>query len=129
MIELSWYNTLVKPSFTPPAWIFAPAWTIIYIMIFISLILYIFKKTELDKKRGYILFFSQLVLNILWSPVFFGLHNIVVAMVIIVLLDILVLFNIKEFLKVSRASGLLLIPYFLWLIFATYLNGGFCILN
>jgi len=70
MFNSNWYNNLEKPFLAPPDWIFAPMWSILYITILISLILYIFKKEE-NKELGYTYFFIQLFLNILWSPVFF----------------------------------------------------------
>ncbi len=129
MIDLNWYQTLNLPFLTPPAWIFQPAWVILYTLIFISLIIFASKLTEKSKLWGYVLFFAQLVLNFMWTPMFFGLHKILWALVIIILLDILVFYNIREFFIVSKKSAYFLIPYFLWIIFATYLNAGILILN
>ena len=129
MMNYSWYKTLIQPAFAPPAWIFPPAWTILYITIFISLIFYA-KSTKLkDKKWGYFLFVAQMLTNFAWTPIFFGLKNIGLALAIIILLDILVLWNIIVFYKNSKPAGLILIPYFIWIIFATYLNFGFFVLN
>ena len=128
-MNYTWYQTLIQPLLTPPGWIFAPVWTILYLMIFASFILYIRKCTKVNKIWGYILFFTQLLVNFAWSPIFFGMKNISLALVIIVILDIFVLFNIIEFYRVSKIAGKLLIPYFIWIIFATYLNIGLLILN
>ena len=129
MIDLTWYSTLNQPPLTPPSWIFAPAWTALYTMIFISLILFAVKKTGESKTFGYVLFFAQMLLNIVWSPVFFTFHKIGLALTVIILLDILVYFNIREFYNVSKKSAYFLIPYLIWLLFATYLNFGIFILN
>lgn len=128
-IDYSWYSTLIQPPLKPPAWIFAPVWTILYISMGVALFLYARKESAVSKAWGYVLFFTQLLVNLAWSPAFFGLKNIVLALVLIILLDILVLFNIIEFFKVSKSAARCLIPYFIWLIFATYLNIGIVVLN
>ena len=129
MINYSWYKTLVQPPFAPPAWIFSPTWTILYITIFISLIFYAKQYNIRDKKWGYILFIGQMLTNFLWSPIFFGLKNIGLAFSIVVLLDILVIWNIIVFYKNSKIAGIILFPYLLWILFATYLNFGYFVLN
>lgn len=129
MFNLTWYHTLNKPPFTPPAWVFAPAWTFLYITIFLALLVYGIKPYSGSKNWGFTLFFLQLLLNLVWSPVFFGIHNIGMAFAIIVLLDIFVILNAIEFYKVSKTSGNLLLPYFIWLLYATYLNAGYFVLN
>ena len=129
MFDLNWYYNLNHPPLTPPAWIFPPAWTFLYTTIFVSFILFTFKKTSKKKSFGFALFFLQLGLNLCWSPAFFLAHNIGLALVILVLLDILVLWTVTEFYKVSKTSAILFIPYFLWILFATYLNAGIHVLN
>ena len=128
-IDYSWYSTLIQPPLKPPAWLFAPVWTILYISMGVALFIYTRKYTIKSKAWGYVLFFTQLLVNLSWSPAFFGLKNIGLALALVVLLDILVLFNIIEFFKISKSAGRSLIPYFLWLLFATYLNLGIFILN
>ena len=128
MYNSLWYNSLTKPFLSPPNWIFAPVWFILYFTILISLILYIIKPAE-NKGLGYFSFAMQLILNFLWSPVFFAAQNIAFALVIVVLLDIFILLTILKFYSVSRVSGLILIPYFLWSLFATYLNLAYLLLN
>ncbi len=128
-IDYSWYSALIQPPLKPPAWIFAPVWTILYISMGVSLFLYARKYTIKSKAWGYVLFFTQLLVNLSWSPAFFGLKNIGLALALIILLDILVLFNIIEFFKISKSAARCLIPYFIWLLFATYLNIGIFILN
>ena len=129
MFDYSWYSSLIQPPLAPPAWLFSPVWIILYISIIISLVFYIVKKTEQKKVWGYILFFTQILVNLAWTPAFFGVKNIGLALIIVILLDILVLFNIIEFSKISKIAGKILIPYFLWILFATYLNLGIFIMN
>ena len=125
----NWYSTLIKPPFTPPSWVFSPAWAILYITIILSFILFATKITVQNKRNGYWFFWLQILFNILWSPAFFVLKNPVLALICIIILDILVFFNIKEFYKVSKLSAWLLLPYMIWILFATYLNIGFVLLN
>ena len=124
-----WYFSLIKPPLTPPAEVFSPAWGILYTTIIISLIIYSAQITTRDKSRGYWLFWLQILFNILWTPVFFGMNNIGLALIVIIALDVLVFLTIKEFYNISKLAARLLIPYLLWIIFATYLNIGFLVLN
>lgn len=129
MFNSIWYQSLNRPFLSPPAWIFMPMWTVLYITIFISLIFYAKSNKSQNKKWGYTLFILQMLANFAWSPVFFGLKNIPFALAIIIFLDVLVFFNIIEFYKNSKPAGLILIPYFIWILFATYLNFAYFILN
>ena len=128
MFNSLWYKNLIKPPFAPPDWVFAPAWAILYTTIFIALILYIRKPAE-NKKRGYVYFAIQLVLNFAWSPVFFGMKNMALGLVVILLMVIFTFLTVKNFFRVSKIAGILLVPYLLWIIFATYLNIGYLVLN
>lgn len=128
-MDLNWYNTLNKPVFTPPSEIFAPAWTVLYALMFLSLVLFFTAKTDIDKTQGTALFLTQLILNLLWSPIFFYWHNLSLSLIIIVLLLAFTLTTIVSFYKISAIASFLLIPYFLWICFATYLNYGFMIMN
>ena len=129
MTDLNWYDTLIKPALTPPSGIFTPAWVFLYVSIVVSLLIFITVKTPLSKKEGYIYFGLQILFNILWMPAFFVLHNPALALGVIIILDVLTFMNIREFYKCSKLAGLLLLPYFLWLLFATYLNAGIVFLN
>ena len=128
MFDSIWYKSLTKPPFAPPDWLFAPVWGFLYLTIAISFLIYITKPAE-DKKIGYVYFVIQLVLNLAWSPIFFGLKEIFWAFILIILMDIFVYLTIRKFYSVSRISGLILIPYFIWILFATYLNAGYLFLN
>lgn len=129
MFDFSWYSSLIQPPLAPPSWLFSPVWIVLYISMIIALIFYAVKPSNQKKVWGYILFVTQILVNLAWTPAFFGVRNIGLALIIVILLDILVLFNIIEFSKISKASGKILIPYFLWILFATYLNAGIFILN
>lgn len=128
-IDYSWYTTLAQPALKPPAWLFTPIWIVLYILMGIALFLFTKKTTRQNKTWGYLLFIIQLLVNLSWSPAFFGLKNIGLGLILVILLDILVLLTIIQFNKVSQIAGKLLIPYFLWVLFATYLNIGYFILN
>ena len=128
MFKSVWYYQLLKPPLAPPDWIFPPVWSILYFSMLVALLLYLFKPVQ-NKKSGYIYFAVQLILNLLWTPAFFYLQNIVLALIVIILLDIFVILTIKSFYKVSKISGLILIPYLIWILFATYLNIGYLVLN
>jgi tryptophan-rich sensory protein len=128
MFNSSWYNALIKPTFTPPNWVFTPVWTFLYLTIFISLFLYMRANSQ-SKGVGYIYFFIQLFLNFAWTPVFFGLKNILAGVVLIILIDIFTALTIYKFYFVSKPATYILILYFIWLIYATYLALGYFVLN
>lgn len=129
MQYFSWYNTIAKPALTPPASVFPPVWTVLYIMIGLSFIFYIKDGIKKEDTLALTFFFVQLILNLLWSPVFFGLHNIKLAMIIVILMIIFVLATIICFYKKSKPAAFLLIPYLIWISFAAYLNFGIMRLN
>ena len=128
MFKSVWYYNLLKPPFAPPDWIFVPVWSVLYFTLFLALLLYIYKPAH-NKKSGYIYFSTQLILNLMWTPVFFYLKNIIWALIVLILLDIFLILTIKSFYNVSKISALILIPYLIWILFATYLNIGYLILN
>lgn len=104
-----WYATLARPAWAPPNWLFPVVWTILYILIGISLFL-VWRKS-LESKQALVVFAVQLGLNLLWSLVFFGLHSIVGGLVIILMLWMAILANIIVFYRISRWAGLILLPY------------------
>lgn len=118
----TWYTTINKPSFNPPNWIFGPVWTLLFALIGISLAIVWMKKDSLYRKPALIMFAIQLGLNVMWSYLFFDLHNPQLAFIEIVALWIAILFNIYYAYKVNKTAGLLLIPYILWVSFASILN-------
>lgn len=129
MYNSYWYSNLIKPAFTPPAAIFSPVWIFLYATLLVSLILFSVKPAYENKLSGYLCFVTQMLLNLIWSPVFFYFKNIGLAFIIIILLDIFVILTIKRFFTVSKTAAVILFPYLIWISFATYLNTGFFILN
>ena len=129
MFNSIWYNSLNKPFLMPPFQLFSPVWIALYCTLIISFVFFVKQKSNCSKLSGYIFFAIQLALNILWSPVFFGLKQIKLGLLIIVFLDIFVYLTIIEFKKISKVAGNLLIPYFIWIIFATYLVISINVLN
>ena len=124
IINTDMYKTLIKPPLAPPSFIFPIVWSIIYILMGISY--YLYKKyTSNDSKVYYI----QLIVNLLWSIIFFGLKNYFLSVIWIILLDILIIKMILEFNKINKTSLYLNIPYLIWSLFATYLTIGIYILN
>jgi len=118
-----WYAGLTKPDFNPPNWIFGPVWILLYFMMGISLFLVWREdlKNAVVKKAFYV-FMIQLIFNASWSIVFFGFQSVTGALIIIIIFWLLIIYTILNFLKVSRTSGILLIPYLLWVSFAAILN-------
>ena len=124
----SWYATLAKPALNPPGWLFGHVWITLYLLMGISLWL-IWKSDSPEKKKALWLFFAQLILNAIWSPVFFGGQSIGGALAIIVLLWAAIVLTILVFTKISKVAAWLLIPYILWVSFAVYLNFAIWIIN
>ncbi len=126
----TWYASLDKPPFSPPNWIFAPVWTTLYTLMGIAAFL-VWRKgiRNREVKIALGIFLVQLVLNTLWSVIFFGLHSLAGGLVVIVVLWIAILLSIITFFRISKAAGALLIPYILWVSFATILNFSLWQLN
>lgn len=126
----TWYTFLKKPSFTPPNWLFGPVWITLYILMGISAFIVWKKGLGADGvKLALGIFTIQLIFNTLWSIVFFGQQSIFGGLIVIIVLWILILLNIIFFFKVSIVAGLLLIPYIVWVSFASLLNTYIYILN
>ena len=128
MFNSAWYLSLIKPSFSPPNWLYAPVWTLLYILIFASLVFYLSADSPY-KKTGTLFFSIQMFLNIIWPPVFFGLKSILGGLIVVILLDIFIVLTIWKFYQCFKIAGIVLIPYLIWVLFATYLNIGYLILN
>lgn len=125
-----WYASLEKPFFTPPNWIFAPVWTTLFILMGIAL--YLVWEKGLEKKEvkiGVGIFGLQLMLNVIWSFLFFGLGNPFLALLEIFVLWATILATIAAFSRVSRKAAWLLAPYIVWVTLATFLNYGIWALN
>ena len=122
-----WYSLINKPSFNPPSWIFAPVWTTLYLMMTIAIWLFWHSKMK-DMNTIYI-YFIHIVFNTTWSIVFFGLHKIFYALLVLVALIFLIITLILRFKRVNMLSYYLMIPYLLWCFYALILNLSLFILN
>jgi tryptophan-rich sensory protein len=121
----TWYPTLVKPSWTPPSWVFPPVWTALYILMAFAAWLVWKSDTRFAGVRvAMILFFIQLALNALWSPLFFGLRSPGLALIDMALLVATLALTVWAFLTVRPSAGLLMLPYLAWLLFAAALNAA-----
>lgn len=126
----TWYATLTKPELNPPSWVFGPVWTTLYVLMGVSVFLIWQKGWERkDVKVALSVYGIQLVLNALWSIVFFGMQSPGLALVNIALLFISIVLTMVLFYKISRPAMYLLIPYILWVSFASYLNYAIYALN
>jgi translocator protein len=126
----TWYVTLNKPFFNPPGWLFGPVWIILYLLIGISLYIIWNKKINTKTKQvALIIFFIQLILNTIWSILFFGLKSPLLAFLDIIFLWFAIIFTMYFFNKISKTATYLLIPYILWVSFAMILNFSIYYLN
>ncbi|HVP93711.1 MAG TPA: TspO/MBR family protein [Methanoregulaceae archaeon] len=126
----TWYVNLNKPLLTPPSWAFAPAWIVLYVLMGMALFLIVkdgFRTPEI--RNATIIFAAQLVMNILWSFLFFGLHSPLYGLAGIIILLCLIVATIVAFNRIRKLAAWLLVPYILWVCFATYLNVMILILN
>lgn len=121
------YNYLVNPPLSPPSYLFPVVWNILYLLIGISY--YIYRKNNNDDSLTIKLYYIQLILNYLWSIIFFTLKLRTLAVIWIIVLAITVIYLIIRFYKEERTIFYLFIPYILWVLFATYLNIGIVVLN
>ncbi len=124
------YDEITRPKLSPPFIVFPIAWSILYILMGISLYM-IWNKDDryTNKSRAYLFFTASLIFNFLWSPIFFSAKLFAVAFVVLILMFISVLLTIIEYYKINKAAAILQIPYLLWLVFAGYLNLAISILN
>lgn len=125
----NWYAYLEKPFFSPPNWLFAPAWITLYTLMGIAAFLVWQKRENPQTKKALTFYFIQLALNTLWSVIFFGWHNLGLAFVEIVFLWFFILLSLISFYKIVRIAGILFIPYILWVSFAAVLNFSIWQLN
>jgi tryptophan-rich sensory protein len=127
----TWYPTLVKPSFNPPNWIFAPVWTSLYVMMGVAAGL-IWNQITTQKSavtKALQFFIIQLVLNALWSYLFFGLHNLMLATIEVVLLWLMIFETYSQFAKINKTASYLMLPYLAWVSFASVLTASIWWLN
>lgn len=131
MKSLPWYALLAKPPFSPPNWVFGPVWVFLYLLMGIALYIVWTKK---GVKKGVqnsaiSIFIIQLILNVIWSIVFFGMQNILGSVFVIIILWFLIIQTIFQFFKVDKFASYLLLPYLVWVTFAVSLNFGIWVLN
>ena len=122
-----WYSLLSKPIFNPPNWIFAPVWTILYLMM--TLAIWLFWHSKNREMNTIYIYFIHIVFNTTWSIVFFGLHQIFLALILLMILIVLIIILILKFKRVNYVSSYLMIPYLLWSCYALFLNLNLYILN
>ena len=126
----TWYVYLHKPFFSPPNWVFGPVWTTLYVLMAVAAYLIWIKGINNKKvKTALLIFILQLVLNFKWSLIFFGLHAPLLALIEILILWLAILFTILKFYELSKPAAYLMIPYIVWVSFATLLNFSIVILN
>ena len=121
-----WYSTLVKPSFNPPDWVFGPVWTILYILMAIAIWNVWIKSKNINLVY---LYFIHLFFNTTWSVVFFGLNQIELALINLIVLILFIVILFRKYKVISKLSAYLMIPYFLWCCFAFLLNLNLMMLN
>ncbi len=125
-----WYNGLIKSGLTPPGWVFSVAWTILYILLGVALYLIIVTvRRGINKFNSYVLFATQLVLNGLWSFMFFGAHLPGFSLLILLALFVVSVWMAREFFAINRPASYLVIPYLLWMMFAFYMNAYIALMN
>lgn len=125
----TWYATLDKPPLIPPNEVFGPVWSILYVLMGIALALVILAPPKLSKKNAYIWFGIQLVLNTVWSLVFFGARTPWAGVIVILLLISSIIMTARAFYDHNKLAAWLLAPYLAWVCFATYLTIGVAVLN
>jgi tryptophan-rich sensory protein len=127
----TWYPTLVKPIFNPPNWIFMPMWTLLYILMAVAagLVWDKIKEQNAEVKKALGFFLIQLTLNAIWSYLFFGLKNPMLALIEIALLWLMIYETYLKFIKINKIAAYLLIPYMAWVAFAAVLNASIWWLN
>jgi tryptophan-rich sensory protein len=126
----SWYAGLIKPSFSPPNWIFAPVWTLLYITMAVAVWRVSTRDIDAEmRKRAVLTFLGQLGLNALWPPAFFGLESPRLALFVIIALVSALALTVVVFFRVDRIAGMLLLPCLAWVAFATLLNAAIVALN
>lgn len=125
----TWFTTINKPSWNPPNWIFGPMWTILYILMGCAVGRIWHLEPSQMKKTAITFFIVQFALNLLWSPMFFGFHQITIALGIILILLLLIIITMRQFMRLDKVAGSMIIPYMLWVAFASFLNYTIMTLN
>ena len=121
-----WYSELIKPSFNPPSWVFAPVWTMLYVLMSLAIWRVWIKSFNIKIIK---LYFVHLFFNSIWSVIFFGFHQIGLALITILIILFFIILLKKEFLKIDKLSFYLMTPYLAWSSFALILNSSIFLLN
>ncbi len=124
-----WYESLLKPSWTPPGWLFGPVWTFLYLTIGVSGALAWISSRPGQRVRAFSLYAAQLILNGMWSWLFFGLQSVGMALACLLLLWFAILGTTVAFYRIRKSAGILLVPYLLWTGFAGFLNTAIFAMN
>ena len=122
-----WYSLINKPTFNPPSWVFAPVWTTLYLMMTIAI--WLFWHSRNREMNTIYIYFIHIVFNATWSIVFFGLHQILLALIVLIGLILIIIILMLRFKRVNIASYYLMIPYLLWCCYALVLNFSIFLLN
>jgi tryptophan-rich sensory protein len=129
---IEWLDTLSKPFFAPPNWLFGPAWTVLFLLMAIAFYLVWLKWPAKEAKMAMALYMAQLLLNVVWNFLFFGLQDaagIMFALVEIIVLLAMIAITTFRFYQVDKRAGYLMVPYLLWVAFATCLNAAIWLMN
>ncbi len=124
-----WYAAADKPPWTPPNWLFGPVWTVLYTAMAVAAWLVWRRWGWRDARPALLLYSGQLVLNAIWTPLFFGAEQLWLALAVIVALDVVLVLTVIAFFRRHRLAGALMVPYLAWAVYATTLNGGVAVLN
>ena len=126
----TWYSTIIRPEIAPPNWIFGPVWITLYTLMGIALYMILTSKTSKKKlKDAKVVFGTHLVLNAIWSIIFFGMRNPMLAFFEIIVLWFFMLWTFVKFYEIKKNAGYILIPYIIWVTFAIILNYNIWMLN
>ncbi len=127
--ESAWYTSLVKPALTPPGWVFPVAWSTLYVLLGLALAMILNARGALGRGRAIALFAAQFVLNLAWTPLFFGAHRIGASVLVIVAMLLLSIAATFLFARIRRGAAWLMVPYMVWISFAGMLTYGIGRLN
>ena len=120
--ENAWYQTLIKPNIQPPGWVFGIVWPSLYFMLGLAFAMVLHARGARDRNMAIILFVSQFVINLTWSPIFFGAHQVTAAFFIIIAMLGVAIATTVAFARVRKAAAWLMVPYLVWISFASILN-------
>ena len=120
--ENAWYQTLLKPDIQPPGWVFGVVWPTLYLMMGLALAMVLNARGTRDRNKAILLFVSQFLINLTWSPIFFGAHQVTAAFFIILVMLGIAIATTFAFARVRKAAAWLMVPYLVWISFAAILN-------